>query len=67
MGREFSLDEARRLIHNQKVELKGADGKYIPGIIQGNPKIKPMAVFLDVMAGGEFRMNIHFSFLRKPQ
>jgi len=67
MGREFSIDEARKLVHGQAIEVKVADGQYLPGTIQGYPKITPTAVYLDVLAGERFRTKIHFSFLRKPQ
>ena len=67
MGREFSMDEARKLVHGQAIEVKVADGTYLPGTIQGYPKITPSAVYLDVLAVNEFRMKIHFSFIRKPQ
>jgi len=67
MGREFSIDEARKLVHGQAVEVKVADGQYLPGTVQGYPKITPSAVYLDVLTSNEFRMKIHFSFIRKPQ
>lgn len=62
---EFSLEEAKKLVHNQEVEVKVSDGQYAPARIQGYPKITPTAVYLDVLTSEEFRMKVHYSFLRK--
>jgi len=62
---EFTLQEAKNLVHNQEVQVKVADGQYAPARIQGYPKITPTAVYLDILTQDEFRMKVHYSFLRK--
>ena len=62
---EFSLEEAKKLVHNQEVEVKVADGQYSPARIQGYPKITPTAVYVDVLTPDKFQMKVHYSFLRK--
>lgn len=62
---QFSLDEAKKLVHNQEVQVKVADGQYAPATIQGYPKVTHSAVYVDVLTKDKFRMKVHYSFLRK--
>lgn len=63
----FSFDEAKKLAHGQAVLVKAAEDKFVPATIQGDPMVTKTAVYLDVLTAEQFRMKVHFAFIRKPE